>query len=83
MLFHIEFKKTLGEISNREKRNVAHIAAILGAEKCLDLFIVKFKFQLSQKDIYGATIEDYVESYKRKNTNKVSPLPISTSKSVK
>jgi hypothetical protein len=56
MLFHIEFKTTLSDIINREKRNVAHIAALFGAEKCLDLFIVKFKFQLSQKDQYGSTI---------------------------
>jgi hypothetical protein len=56
MLFHIEFKTTLPDVVNREKRNVAHIAALFGAEKCLDLFIVKFKFQLSQKDQYGSTI---------------------------
>lgn len=56
MLFHIEFKTTLSDIFNREKRNVAHIAALLGSEKCLDIFLVKFKFQLSQKDQYNATI---------------------------
>lgn len=66
MLFHIEFKTTLSDIVNREKRNVAHIAALFGAEKCLDMFIVKFKFQLSQKDQYGSTIEDYVDIYTKK-----------------
>ena len=76
MLFHIEFKTTLPDIINREKRNVAHIAALLGAEKCLDLFIVKFKFQLSQKDQYGSTIEDYVDMYKKK-VQSISNLSLS------
>lgn len=31
MLFHIEFKTSLHDIINAEKRNVAHIAAFLGA----------------------------------------------------
>ena len=85
MLFHIEFKTTLPDIINREKRNIGHIAALLGSEKCLDLFIVKFKFQLSQKDQYGATIEDYVDMYKKKvqtRLNLVSSAKFNTVKSL-
>jgi hypothetical protein len=55
---------------------VAHIAALFGAEKCLDMFIVKFKFQLSQKDQYGSTIEDYVDIYRKKLQSRLS-LPSS------
>jgi len=79
MLFHIEFKTTLSDIVNREKRNVGHIAALLGAEKCLDLFMTKFKFQLSQKDQYGATIEDHVEMYKKKSQSRQSLMNSSLS----
>ncbi len=61
---------------------MAHLAAMLGAEKCLDLFIVKFKFQLSHKDTYGSMIEDYVEMYKKKNQGKNSIHPINSIKSV-
>ena len=41
------------------------MAALLGKDKCLEIFKGKFKFQFNQKDKQGFSIENYIELRKK------------------
>jgi ankyrin repeat protein len=62
LLYHIEFKETLRQETNNEGRNVLHISAILGADKCLKYILEKFKFNVKSKDNYGKMYIDYLRN---------------------
>jgi ankyrin repeat protein len=62
LLYHIEFKDTLKEQLNTEGRNCLHMAACLGAKKCLEYLLEKFKFNLKIRDEYGKTYNDYLKN---------------------